>query len=116
MISGDYRKHRSIWQDDTIKVEKPHRSFDRHEDDTETIIIDIPVEEDSEESESETEESFYYSDASETFAWFDNEKTVTANGEIEITLKRVVNKNIISYNKRGELQEVKPKPHTIKII
>ena len=46
----------------------------------------------------------------------DDESTLTANGAVEITLKRVVKKDIVGYNKRGEIQSVKPKPRTIKII
>lgn len=115
MISGNYRKIKSVWEDDTIKVEKSHRSFDRHDDETDPIIIDITLEDES-ESESETEESYCsYHSQEEFYTWADEEPTVTADGNIEITLKRV-NVNVIGYNKDGKIKEEKPRPRTIKII
>jgi|MDSZ01.2.fsa_nt_gb hypothetical protein len=119
MISGEFRKWNNVWEDDTIRIERSHRTYDKQSDDeTDPYIIDITLEDDS-ESESDTEESTYfnyYSEAGELYAWMDDESTLTANGAVEITLKRVVKKDIVGYNKRGEIQSVKPKPRTIKII
>mgnify|MGYP001400936004 FL=1 len=117
MISGEFRKWKNVWEDSTIKVERSHQTADREnnrDDCTEPIVIDITLEDDS-ESESETEESYhaYYPD--ELYTWFDDGTTVTLDGNVEITLRRV-NNDIIGYNNKGKLIEEKQSPRTIKII
>lgn len=118
MITGEFRRWNRLWEDKTIKVEKSHHASDRHDDDTETnpVIIDITLEDES-ESESDTEESCYafYPEDSELYAWGDDEITVTPHGEVEITLRRV-KANVLGYNRKGKIQEVKPKPRIIKIV
>ena len=117
MISGDYKNKNYFWDDSTLKVEKSHRAYDKQEDKTDPIIVDI---EEISEEESVTEESFPQDYAyNEYYYWNPNgdDDTLTMNqsGEIEITLTHVKRK-IIGYNKKGKLEEEKPKPNTIKII
>mgnify|MGYP005685099465 CR=1 FL=1 len=115
MISGKFNNWKYHGVDRFRKVDPPPESSEFYDEDTEPICIDITMEDDS-ESESDTEEYVYSSDYTDEYVWFEDESTITANGNIEITLKRVVNKNVMGYNKRGEIEEVKPKPRTIKII
>ena len=117
MISGEFKKWNANWNDKTLKVERSHHSHDKSDEKTEPIIIDI---EEYSEEESDTEE-VYYNDFgyNEYYAWDpvceDSTLTMNAEGNVEITLTHVKRK-IIGYNEKGELEEEKPKPKTIKII
>ena len=116
MINGEYKNWRTNWKDKTLKVERSHSASDKQEDETDTIIIDI---DDYSEEESDTEE-VYYQDSSynEYYTWdpsTDDTITMNSDGELEITLTHVKRK-IIGYNKKGILEEEKPKPKIIKII
>ena len=117
MINGEFKKWHYSWIDKTLKVERSHHSHDKSDEKTEPIIIDI---EEYSEEESDTEE-VYYNDFgyNEYYTWDpiyeDSTLTMNAEGNIEITLTHVKRK-IIGYNKKGKLEEEKPKPKTIKVI
>ena len=113
MISGEYRSWKSIQLGKANKVEKTHHTFDKHEDTTEPITVEIDVDD---EEESETEESWPEYDY-DYYTWDPRCETETYNesGDIELTLTRVKRK-IIGYNNKGKLKELETKPKLIKIV
>jgi hypothetical protein len=115
MINGEYRSWKNFRQEKTAKVEKSHRTFDKHEETTEPIVVELDIED---EEESETEESWFSTDYEyDYYTWDPDESTQTFNesGDIELTLTRVKRK-VIGYNNKGELKELETKPKLIKIV
>lgn len=116
MINGEYKNWRKKGNDSILKVEKSHHTSDKKEDKTTSIINDI---DEYSEEESDTEEIYYQDNSyTEYYTWdpnIDNTVTMNSDGELEITLTYVKRK-IIGYNKKGILEEEKPKPKIIKIV
>lgn len=117
MINGEFKKWHKHWNDKTLKVERSHHAYDKNDEKTDPIIIDI---EEYSEEESDTEEVDYQDYSyDDYYTWEpfceDNTLTMNSEGNVEITLTHV-KRRIVGYNEKGMLEEEKPKPKTIKII